>query len=121
MDGVSEAERAKALLTELHDIDPSRVFTESAAGATVQNAKFLAQMLKKAGATRATLVTSEYHAARAKSFMRRGLRENGLGKKVTLEARSARWRPNGRGQVKLKAREVASRGAGHVLWDCFDR
>lgn len=118
--GESEAQRSRRELVEAHGIAPERLLTESAAESTTQNAKFVAQMLAQAGVARTTLVTSAYHMARAKGFMKRAMRETGQ-QDVSLETARAHPPLAARDRARIAARETASRVAGHLLWDRFDR
>jgi len=88
-----------------HGVAPGRILVEPRARHTGENAELSAPLLRRVGATEATLITSRYHTRRAGLHMRWALRGAGLGH-VELKTRGA---PDGLGPLgRLRAFTVES-------------
>ena len=88
-----------------HGVAPGRILVEPRARHTGEKAELSASLLRRVGATEATLITSRYHTRRAGLHMRWALRGAGMGH-VKLETRGA---PDGLGSLgRLRAFAVES-------------
>lgn len=77
MAGPAEAPIMRAWLVA-NGLPPERIVVEDRARSTIENALFVAPMLRKLSVDRVTLVTSRFHAQRATVLLRLALRRSDL-------------------------------------------
>ncbi|MCK5688338.1 YdcF family protein [Myxococcota bacterium] len=86
-------------------VDAKRIVVEDAARFTVENAEFVAPMLKKAGVKNVTLVTERFHMVRSHYNLMRSLEHNGLERVMVCDDAA----PDNLSGAKLLTRKAAEK------------